>query len=133
MYRLGFALTSAAVVVIVAAVALNFYANQSRIGGLPTPSPSPSTTQSPTATNPANSNKPTSGGMWPQSTLDEVRQGQELADAGDPGYTWQVDPRLISKPVSDPMESDAELVGYLASPGTEIAKQFLRDELGWQE
>src|SRR5215204_290368 len=26
----------------------------------------------------------TSGGMWPQSTLDEVRAAQELADAADP-------------------------------------------------
>ena len=33
----------------------------------------------------------TSGGMWPQSTLDEVRAAQELADAGDPAYTWQLD------------------------------------------
>ena len=35
-----------------------------------------------------------SGGMWPQSTLEEVRAAQERADAGDPDYTWQVDPRL---------------------------------------
>ena len=37
---------------------------------------------------------PTSGGMWPQSTLEEVRAAQELADAGDPDYTWQVGPQL---------------------------------------
>ena len=37
----------------------------------------------------------TSGGMWPQSTLEEVRAAQELADAGDPAYTWQVEPELV--------------------------------------
>ena len=30
--------------------------------------------------------------MWPQSSLEEVRAAQELADAGDPAFTWQVDP-----------------------------------------
>ena len=29
--------------------------------------------------------------LWPQTSLDEVRQAQALADAGDPRYTWQVD------------------------------------------
>ena len=33
---------------------------------------------------------PKSVGMWPQSTLEEVRAAQALADAGDPDYTWQV-------------------------------------------
>ena len=43
------------------------------------PAPPPTTTET-----------PTSGGMWPQSTLEEVRVAQERADAGDPDYTWQV-------------------------------------------
>ena len=33
-----------------------------------------------------------SGGMWPQSSLEEVREAQRLADQGDPRYTWQVFP-----------------------------------------
>ena len=33
---------------------------------------------------------PASGGMWPQSTLDEVRAAQDRADAGDPDCMWQV-------------------------------------------
>ena len=38
-----------------------------------------------------------SGGMWPQSSLEEVRQAQERADAGDPAYTWQVDAELAPR------------------------------------
>ena len=37
-----------------------------------------------------------SADMWPQSTLEEVQEAQELADAGDADYTWQVDPQLTS-------------------------------------
>ena len=36
-----------------------------------------------------------SGQMWPQTSLEEVREAQERADAGDPDYTWQVDPELV--------------------------------------
>jgi hypothetical protein len=59
-----------------------------------------------------------SGGMWPQSSLEKVREAQELADAGDPRYTWQVDPELAGQ--GDP--GDAEIVA-----------RFLREELGWEE
>lgn len=62
--------------------------------------------------------------MWPQSSLEEVREAQELANAGDPDYTWQVDAQL----------------GTLEYPGTwdrlsegevELVDRFLREELGW--
>ncbi|HEU4916313.1 MAG TPA: hypothetical protein VFV13_07090, partial [Acidimicrobiia bacterium] len=33
---------------------------------------------------------PVSGSMWPQSNLEEVREAQERADAGDADYTWQL-------------------------------------------
>jgi hypothetical protein len=57
--------------------------------------------------------------IWPQSSLEEVRQAQELADAGDPRYTWQVDP---------------ELANHLRGPyGAELLVRFLREELGWEE
>jgi hypothetical protein len=60
------------------------------------------------------------GGMWPQSSLEEVREAQELADAGDSRYTWQVDPELRS--------------GFRQpSDDTEIVARFLREELGWEE
>ena len=48
------------------------------------------------------------GGMWPQSSLEEVQETQELADAGDADFTWQL---------------------YLP----EIFARFLRKELGWEE
>ena len=58
-------------------------------------------------------------GMWPQSTLEQVRAAQALADAGDPDYTWQVDPSW-----SIDMEP---LIG------TAISERFLREGLGWEE
>ena len=75
---------------------------------------------------------PTSGTMWPQSSVEEVRQAQELADAGNPAYTWQVDPRLTSQE-SDPLLTDTELASYFTSGGAEIVERFLREELGWDE
>jgi hypothetical protein len=62
--------------------------------------------------------------MWPQSTLDEVRAAQELADAGDPGYTWQVDAQLAADPAGvwdGPRNGQVELV-----------ERFLREVLGWE-
>ena len=86
--------------------------------------PSPSPTAEPA----------TAGGMWPQSNLEEVEAAQELADAGDPDYSWQVDQRLIStSQESDPLVSDPELWRYLTSPGAEIVERFLREILGWEE
>jgi hypothetical protein len=70
----------------------------------------------PTATAPAMPSQ-----MWPQSSLDEVREAQELADAGDPASSWQVDPQLSSE----------EWSGFLRDPGAEIVERFLREELGW--
>jgi hypothetical protein len=58
-----------------------------------------------------------SGQMWPQTSSEEVREAQELADAGDPRYTWQVDPVLAAD--SEPW-------------GAEIFERFLREELGWE-
>ena len=65
---------------------------------------------------------PTSGGMWPQSTLDEVRAAQQLADAGDPDYTWQVDPQLTLYE-----ELTIEETGQV-----ELVDRFLREVLGWE-
>jgi hypothetical protein len=58
-----------------------------------------------------------SGGMWPQTNLEEVREAQELADAGDPRYTWQV---LGPGPFTDARQ-------------TEFITRFLHEELGWEE
>jgi hypothetical protein len=60
--------------------------------------------------------------LWPQPSLEEVEEAQELADAGDPDYTWQLEPSL----------EDGLLDGSdLDNP--EIFARFLREELGWEE
>jgi hypothetical protein len=62
-----------------------------------------------------------SGGMWPQSSLEEAQRAQRLADEGDPRYTWQVLPEW--PPYGPGME-----------PGdAEIFVRFLQEELGWEE
>jgi hypothetical protein len=66
---------------------------------------------------------PRSGAMWPQSTVDEIEAAQDLADAGDPAFTWQVDPQLASE----------EGWRHLTDLGAEIVNRFLREELGWEE
>ena len=60
----------------------------------------------------------TSGGMWPQSTLAEVRAAQELADASDPAATWQL---------YAPLATDGP------PWGAEIFARFIREGLGWEE
>lgn len=62
-----------------------------------------------------------SGGMWPQSSLDEVREAQERADAGDPNYAWQVEPRLF---IDDTWIEDGVEI--------ELVDRFLREVLGWE-
>jgi hypothetical protein len=57
--------------------------------------------------------------MWPQSSYQEVVEAQGLADAGDPRYTWQVDPKLTSDDNLYPWDS-------------EIMERFLREGLGWE-
>lgn len=102
-----------ALVVLVGAAGV-FYLNSGGFVGGPnptaTPTPSPTPSASPTVT------PPTPGRMWPQSTDEEVRQAQQLADAGDPAYTWQVDPDLYS---------DVNLTT------SQIIDRFLREVLGW--
>jgi hypothetical protein len=52
---------------------------------------------------------------WPQSSPEELREAQRLADAGDDRFTWQVEPEL------DTHLDDAD-----------IFARFLREELGWE-
>ena len=63
-------------------------------------------------------NGPAALGWWPQANLDEVRLAQDRADAGDPDYTWQLDP---------------ELDGDEAPWGAEIFARFIEEELGWEK
>ena len=96
--------------------------------GLPSPSPSVEPTVAPAASPTVAFSPPVERSsapdyMWPQSSLDEVREAQALADAGDPRYTWQVD-------------HDLGQPEYLAQhhPGdAKIFTRFLEEELGWEE
>ena len=129
MLRFATALGSAAVLVVVVAVAVNFYVNQQGIAGPLTASPSSSPALlAPTATPSATPSALTSGGMWPQTTLEEIRQAQVRADDGDPDYTWQVDP-LLEQHNDDGGRSWMRLV----EGQPEIADRFLREVLGWDE
>lgn len=106
------ALATAAIVLVVGVVALGVYFNGPSVGVKPSPTPSASITARP------------SGGMWPQTTLEEVRQAQERADAGDPNYTWQVAPGLDQRSRS---------WMYLVENHPQVVDRFLHDVLGWDE
>ena len=62
--------------------------------------------------------EPTAMGWWPQSNLEEVEEAQELADAGDPDYTWQLDATLAAN--GEPWDA-------------EIFARFIEEELGWED
>jgi hypothetical protein len=66
--------------------------------------------------------EPTTPILWPQSSLEEVREAQRLADAGDTDFTWQLEPGLEESLMTTP--------AYLDVP--EIFARFLREELGWE-
>jgi hypothetical protein len=81
--------------------------------GSPPPEPSPTSDPSPTPIQ-------TSGGMWPQASLAEVRQAQALADAGEPSVMWQVT-GVIELQLAQHHPKDAP-----------IFLRFLEDRLGWE-
>ena len=64
----------------------------------------------------------TPGINWPQTNVEEVQEAQRLADAGDPDYTWQLEPN---------MESILQGDGPVDTP--EIFARFIQKELGWEE
>jgi hypothetical protein len=64
----------------------------------------------------------TDGVIWPQSSLEDVQEAQELADAGDLSVTWQLAPDL---------ETNLDTTDYLGD--AEIFVRFLQEELGWDE
>ena len=115
-------LAVAAVVVMVASLAVVGLMQRSG----PTVGPtglSPSPTPLPSVAAPSS---PVSGGTWPQSTAEEVREAQERADAGDPAYTWQVDQALDSED-RNPATSLTDV--NVTVPA--IVDRFLREVLGW--
>ena len=82
-------------------------------------------TDNPAAASPTSSpsSSPSFGGMWPQRNQEEVRQAQDLADAGDPGYAWQVDTQLFT---------DADTWMTNGRGQSEIVGRFLREVQGWE-
>lgn len=79
---------------------------------------SPATTQ-PTTTTMTLAGQ--SGLFWPQTSLEEVQRAQELADAGDPEYTWQRGGEWWYHP-SQNHPHDLELFA-----------RFLGEVLGWED
>ncbi|MEO6578479.1 MAG: hypothetical protein ABIO99_06230 [Candidatus Limnocylindria bacterium] len=74
---------------------------------------------------PDSSTQPTiSDTMWPQKSLEEVREAQELADAGDPDHTWQVDALLAG--------DESAKWERLYNGQVEVVDRFLREVLGWE-
>jgi hypothetical protein len=71
------------------------------------------------------SEPPTSGSMWPQSTMEELRAAQQRADAGDDSDRWQIDPGL-----NDP---SGEWWAYIKAGGVQIVERFLHEQLGWDQ
>jgi hypothetical protein len=116
------AVAAAVVVAVIGVGILGSLPNQPSVGvpaatQTPTPTVTPTPTSNPRSPTPT-AQSSTSGLMWPQTSHEEVLQAQEMADAGDPRYTWQVDPTL----------HDA------AAPwGAEILNRFPREALGWEE
>ena len=83
--------------------------------GLPSPSVEPTVVPAPDTSPP-----PTSGGMWPQTSLEEVRQAQARADDGDPEVMWQVTGVLEGQ------------LGQHHPKDAPIFLHFLEDKLGWE-
>jgi hypothetical protein len=113
----------AAAVVMATIVALNAVP---LLGPAGTPAPSPSAPASPSAS-PGSTSQ-----MWPQTTLEEVRAAQKLADAGDPLYAWQryLDPGQLGQNHPCPGSS----AGCWRGDGNGgIFRRFLEERLGWTE
>jgi hypothetical protein len=122
--RPSMAVAAGAAAVVLAVVGIGFLSSlpNQPIVGVPVATQTPTPTGAPTAT-PDPSSSPdaqpaTSGSMWPQSSQDEVIEAQGRADAGDPDYTWQVDPSWS--------------IDFEPLIGTEISERFLREGLGWE-
>jgi hypothetical protein len=62
--------------------------------------------------------------LWPQTSLEDVKEAQRRANAGDPDYAWQVDPDLGWQ---NSLEEDRRVF-----ESSEILTRFIREELGWE-
>lgn len=105
------ALGSAAVLVLAFALALNVNPLVGPAGASPTPSATASAAASSGPTTP----------IWPQTSIEQAREAQRLADAGDARYTWQVSRDRWYQPAQHhPIDQ-----GFFA--------RFFEQELGWEK
>lgn len=117
---LAWALAAFAVVLTVGALYFAFSGGDGQVVDqttVPTPTTVPATEPDPTAHPMV---------QWPQSSLEEVQEAQELADAGDPDYTWQLEPKMESI-----LKGTGQGTGQVYTP--EILARLVREELGWEE
>jgi hypothetical protein len=121
----------ATAVLAVAVLGAGMYVSRPGIASRPSPTPEASPTL---AASPSVEPSAPPDPLWPQSSLEEVRTAQKLADAGDPAYTWQrfVDGHQVAQnhPCSgtgnrcwSPARSDG---------GVAVFTRFLEDVLGWE-
>ena len=116
----------AVAVLAVAVVALRLSPAPDRVDpavALPSATESPDLTPTPLESPVPRTSASPSSEMWPQTSLDEVRQAQDLADARDPRYMWQVDPAL----------GDVGHMGQHHPGDAKIFPRFLEEVLGWEE
>ena len=91
--------------------------------GVPSPSVEPTVAPTPDTSppsDPTSTPAQRSGGMWPQTNLEEVRQAQALADDGDPDVMFQVT-GVIEWQLAQHHPKDAP-----------IFRRFLEEKLGWE-
>jgi hypothetical protein len=86
------------------------------------PTTQPSDLHSP-APVPPTAGLPTSGGLWPQLSLDEVGSAQQSADAGEPDHQWQIDSALTGEVSRSWM--------HLVESRPAIVERFMHEVLGW--
>jgi hypothetical protein len=130
MTRLAAAFGATAVLAI-AVLAFGMYVDQPGIASRPSPTPKASPTP---AASPSVEPSAPSDPLWPQSSLEEVRAAQQLADAGDPAYTWQrfVDGHQVAQNHPCPGAGNGCWSPARSDGGVEIFTRFLEDVLGWE-
>jgi len=109
---------AAAVAIAVGVLGFGLLADQAGPAATPSPTVAPSL---PTGT---------TGGMWPQTTLDEVRAAQALAEAGDPTVLWQL--AVDGGQVGQNHPCSGARNGCSSTGSGAIFIRFLQQRLGWE-
>lgn len=96
----------------VAVVALGVSISRPDVAAPPSPTPSASSSVEPSGAR---------GPLWPQTSLEEVRAAQALADAGDPASTWQ----LFLDPI--------QIAQHHPRGAERFFGRFIEEVLGWEK